>query len=94
MNGVLFFILVDILLFILLYLIIGALFALVTFILFCNQYKKERKGGYNITFDEWSHRNDLKNICGAVLLTWPYFIICAIVDLIVKIIKKAFKIEE
>ena len=85
---------IDILFFILLYLIIGAIFALVTFILFCNQYKKERKGGYNITFDEWSYRNDVKNSCCAMLITWPYFIIYSIVKLIVKIIKKAFKIED
>ena len=84
----------DILFFILLYLIIGAIFALVTFILFCNQYKKERKGGYNITFEEWSYRSDVKNSCCAMLITWPYFIIYSIVKLIVKIIKKAFKIEE
>lgn len=85
---------IDILFFILLYLIIGAIFALVTFILFCNQYKKERKGGYNITFDEWSYRNDVKNSCCAMLITRPYFIIYSIVKLIVKIIKKAFKIED
>ena len=85
---------IDILFFILLYLIIGAIFALVTFILFCNQYKKERKGGYNITFDEWSYRNDVKDICYAMLVTWPCFIIYSIGKLVVKVIKKAFKIED
>ena len=85
---------IDILFFILLYLIIGAISALVTFILFCNQYKKERKGGYNITFDEWSYRNDVKNICYTMLVTWPCFIIYGIGKLIIKIIKKAFKIED
>lgn len=85
---------IDFLFFILLYLIIGAIFALVTFILFCNQYKKERKGGYNITFDEWSYRNDVKDSCWTMLITWPCFIIYSIGKLIVKIIKKAFKIEE
>ena len=84
----------DILFFILLYLIIGAIFALVAFILFCKRYKKERKGGYNITFDEWSYRNDMKNICYALLVTWPWFIIYSIGELVIKIIKKAFKIED
>lgn len=85
---------IDILFFMLLYLVIGAIFALVAFILFCNQYKKERKGGYNITFDEWSYRNDVKDICCAMLVTWPCFIIYSIVKLVVKVIKKAFKIED
>lgn len=85
---------IDILFFILLYLIIGAIFALVTFILFCNQYKKERKGGYNITFDEWSYRNDVKHVCCTMLITWSWFIIYSIGVLIIKIIKKAFKIED
>lgn len=85
---------INIMFFILLYLIIGAIFALVTFILFCNQYKKERKGGYNITFDEWSYRNDVKYACRAMLITWPFFIIYSIGKLIIKIIKKSFKIED
>ena len=85
---------IDILFFILLYLIIGTIFALVTFILFCNQYKKERKGGYNITFDEWSYRNDVKDSCYIMLVTWPFFIIYSIGKLVVKIIKKSFKIED
>ena len=84
----------DILFFILLYLIIGAIFALVTFILFCIQYKKERKGGYNITFEDWSYRNDMKDSCYIMLVTWPCFIIYSIGKLVVKVIKKAFKIEE
>lgn len=85
---------IDILFFILLYLIIGAIFALVTFILFCKQYKKERKGGYNITFEEWSYRRDVKNSCWTMLITWPFFIIYSIGKLIIKIIKKSFKIED
>ena len=85
---------IDFLFFILLYLIIGAIFALVTFILFCNQYKKELKGGYNITFDEWSYRNDVKDSCWVMLITWPFFIIYSIGKLVVKIIKKSFKIED
>ena len=85
---------INILFFILSYLVIGAIFALVAFILFCNQYKKERKGGYNITFDEWSYRSDVKDICYAMLVTWPCFIIYSIGKLVVKVIKKTFKIED